>query len=70
MSVINRTREVSTYQTWYQFKRDLERRAGHNLPNWDWLEVKPKASLPWAESHLHLAFSALKRLEKQRGAGN
>ena len=67
MSVTNRTKEVSAYQTWYGFKRDLEKRAGRSLSNWDWLEVKPKASLPWAESYLHVAFSELKRLQKRRG---
>ncbi len=47
------------YTTWYQFKKDLERRLGHSLLNRRWLEVKPKAPLPWDDTHLREALSAV-----------
>ena len=49
------------YTTWYDFKKDFERQIGHGLLNWDWLEVKPKAPLPWNDSHLKAALSAVAR---------
>ena len=52
-----------SYTTWYEFKKDLEKRSGYVLVNWRWLEVKPRAPLPWDDSHLETAISALARLE-------
>ena len=47
------------YTTWYEFKKDLEKRAGSSLLNWDWLEVKPAVPLPWNAADMKAALSAL-----------
>ena len=43
------TTEVALYKTWYDFKRELQRRSGVVLLNKAWLQIKPKAPLPWSE---------------------
>ena len=58
MRVANRTNKIFPYTTWYEFKKDLEKKSGHVLLNWRWLEVKPKAPLPWNSSHMKEALSA------------
>ena len=59
---------VEKYTTWYEFKRDLEKRSGHMLVNWRWIEVKPKAPLPWNNSHMEATLSVLVRLEGHNAA--
>jgi hypothetical protein len=54
---------VTIYETWYEFKKDLEKRIGYCLLNWRWLRVKPKDPLPWNNSHMQTALSACARLE-------
>jgi hypothetical protein len=54
---------VTIYETWYQFKKDLEKRLGYSLLNRRWLEVKSKDPLPWYNSHMQAALSACARLE-------
>jgi hypothetical protein len=56
------------YTTWYEFKKDLEKRSGRMLVNWRWIEVKPKAPLPWNNSHMEAALSVLARLERHKAA--
>ena len=45
-------KEVPIYETWYDFKKELQRRSGITLSNERWLELKPKVPLPWPESKL------------------
>ena len=52
------------YPTWYGFKKELEKRLGYALLNWRWLEVKPKAPLPWNGSHMKAALSTMSRARK------
>lgn len=46
------TKEVSLYATWYDFKSELQRRSGVIILNRLWVQVKPKAPLPWYEFHM------------------
>jgi hypothetical protein len=57
---------VTLYETWYEFKKDLEKQVGHTLLNWCWLEVKPKDPLPWNNSHMRSVLSVCARLEKDK----
>lgn len=50
---------MHNYTTWYEFKRDLEKKTGRVLVNTDWLQLKPQAPLPWSSSQFR---SALKRV--------
>jgi hypothetical protein len=59
MKVANRTKEISSYTTWYEFKKDLGKKSGCIVLNWRWLEVKPKAPLPWNDSDMKAALSAI-----------
>jgi hypothetical protein len=61
-------RDNRSYTTWYEFKKDLEKRLGHSLLNWNWLAVKPEAPLPWDDSHMHVALSVLARLAGDKDA--
>jgi hypothetical protein len=47
------------YTTWYEFKKDLERKLGHSLSNWQWMDIKPRAPLPWDDAQLKATLSAL-----------
>ncbi len=38
---------MKSYETWYEFKRDLQARVGHGIYPSEWLRVKPKKALPW-----------------------
>jgi len=58
--------KMSDYPTWYEFKRDLEKRVGHCVVNTDWLRVKPAAPLPWDKPRLRSAIQKLSRIEKRR----
>jgi hypothetical protein len=60
------------YATWYEFKKDLERQLGYSLSNWRWIDVKPKAPLPWDYSHLNTILSVLagNRKLKNRPGGD
>ncbi len=66
MRVANRTKEISEYTTWYDFRKDLGKRLGYMPLNWRWLEVKPQAPLPWNDSHMQSVLSVVARLEKQK----
>lgn len=55
------------YPTWYDFKKDFERRVGYGLLNWDWLKVKPEAPLPWNGSHMKRSLLVLSRTERAKG---
>ena len=51
--------ENRLYNTWYEFKKDLEKRSGYSVLNWNWIEVKPKAPLPWNGSHMEATIARL-----------
>ncbi len=61
MTVDNGTKKILLYPTWYEFKKDLEKESGCVLVNWWWLEVKPKAPLPWNDAHMKVALSSVSR---------
>ena len=49
------SRRYVKYETWYEFKKDLEANLGCHLVNELWLQLKPKAPLPWDDSNMRLA---------------
>jgi hypothetical protein len=51
------------YTTWYEFKRDLEKKTGRVLFNTDWLQLKPQAPLPWSNSQFRSTVKKLARIE-------
>ena len=57
---------ATLYMTWYEFKKDLEKQLGYSLSNWWWIDVKPKAPLPWDDSQLKASLSALSNFGKVR----
>ena len=57
---------AAIYSTWYDFKKELERRLGHSVLNLDWLEVKPRAPLPWNNANMRTTLSTLARLENEK----
>ncbi len=63
MAVANGSKKILLYPTWYEFKKDLEKESGCVLVNWRWLEIKPKAPLPWDDSHMKAALSAVSRFK-------
>ena len=68
MRVANRTKEIPSYRTWYDFRKDLEKKLGYMPLNWLWLAVKPQAPLPWNDCHLQSVLSTVARLEEQKAA--
>ena len=54
------------YNTWYDFKKDLEKRLGHSVLNREWLRVKPKTALPWNSFNMKATFLRLSRLDYQK----
>lgn len=59
MRVTTGSKNTLQYMTWYEFKKDLEKRLGHSILNWDWFRVKPKTPLPWDYFNLKSAFLEL-----------
>lgn len=53
------TREMCSYSTWYDFKKELQRRSGLLILNRLWLQVKPRVPLPWYEPQMKQAISQL-----------
>lgn len=53
------TREVALYETWYDFKRELQKRSGVIVLNKVWFKVKPKCPLPWNDSQMGEAMKQL-----------
>ncbi|HEX9975889.1 MAG TPA: hypothetical protein VGA82_01445 [Dehalococcoidales bacterium] len=58
---------MSTYHTWYEFKRELERQINSPVLNGAWLRVKPASPLPWNNEHLRSTVAQLRRLNKSPG---
>ncbi len=53
------TKELALYETWYEFKRELQGRSGLIVLNALWREVKPAVPLPWCELQMKKALSQL-----------
>ena len=53
------TKELCTYDNWYDFKNELQRRSGILILNQLWLQIKPRAPLPWYELHMKEALGRL-----------
>jgi hypothetical protein len=68
MPEIKRNREISTllslpgqkYDTWYDFKKDLESLCGYPVLNTLWLRIKPQIALPWDKANIQSVLSKLK----------
>ena len=43
------------YKTWYEFKKELEANVERPLVNDVWLQLKPRAPLPWDLSQMKVA---------------
>ena len=65
MKVANRIKKVPSYTTWYEFRKDLAEQLGYTPLSSQWLEIKPKAPLPWNDSHMREAISTVARLKAQ-----
>ncbi|HEY32037.1 MAG TPA: hypothetical protein G4O10_02890 [Dehalococcoidia bacterium] len=50
------------YTTWYEFKKECEKRLGHSLLNSTWLKVKPIDHLPWDEADAETVISTIANL--------
>ena len=66
MKVATRTKNTTLYMTWYDFKKDLERRSGHSILNEDWFRVKPKTHLPWTSANLQSSLLKLTRKNERK----
>jgi len=52
----------ASYVTWYEFKKDLQKEANYIVLNKEWLQIKPRAPLPWDGSFVQ---SILLKLSKE-----
>ncbi|UCB43144.1 MAG: hypothetical protein JSV77_00390 [Dehalococcoidales bacterium] len=52
------------YATWYEFKKECERRLGHSLLNSIWLKVKPANHLPWDDIDAETVISTVAHLRR------
>lgn len=52
----------ASYNTWYEFKQDLQKEAKYSILNREWLQIKPREPLPWDSSSMQ---STLSKLLKQ-----
>lgn len=50
------------YSTWYEFKKECEKRLGYSLLNGKWSEAKPKKPLPWDDTDMEVILLTLARL--------
>ena len=64
MKVASRIKKISSYTTWYEFRKDLAEQLGYTPLSSQWLEIKPKAPLPWSDSHMHASLSALAKVKE------
>lgn len=60
----------TSYATWYEFKKDLQKRVGHSVLNQEWLQVKPQKPLPWNAPCMYGACSRLLKLEAKKASRN
>ena len=50
-----------SYYTWYDFKKELQRRSGIVVLNNSWFELKPRSPLPWYQQQMDEALSCLSK---------
>ncbi len=61
----NSVKTLICYETWYDFKKELQRRSGLVILNQTWFQTKPREPLPWNEMHMKTALIGLsKRIQK------
>ena len=65
MKVSNYRNDLTLYKTWYEFRKELGNKLGYIPLNSQWLEIKPRTSLPWDNSHMQTAVSSVTHLYKQ-----
>jgi hypothetical protein len=63
-SEIIRRNRFMKYVTWYEFKKECEKRLGHSLLNRTWLKVKPVNHLPWDDTDAETVISTITDLRK------
>jgi len=66
MKVASRIKKISSYTTWYEFRKDLAEQLGYTPLSSQWLEIKPKAPLPWNGSQMREVISTIARLKEQQ----
>ncbi len=59
ISLKDRAKCSTRYDTWNAFKRDLELNLWCHVANDIWLQVKPKRALPWNASDMVTAIDAI-----------
>jgi hypothetical protein len=52
----------SLYPTWYEFKKDLQKKLGRSVLNEEWLQVKPIEPLPWNKSYLKSTLATINNI--------
>jgi hypothetical protein len=52
------------YNSWFDFKRDIESRLGRGLPVSLWMRAKPNKPLPWRQADLQATLSEVRILQK------
>ncbi len=52
------------YTTWYEFKKECEKRLGQSLLNRTWLRVKPTNHLPWDDIDAETVLSKVAQLRR------
>jgi hypothetical protein len=57
----NSAKILISYETWYDFKKELQRRSGLVILNQTWFQAKPRDPLPWNEAHMKTALCGLSR---------
>jgi hypothetical protein len=55
--------DKSQYLTWYEFKKELQKKLGRCVLTQEWLHVKPRMPLPWDKSCMALVFSRCSNLK-------
>jgi hypothetical protein len=58
--------DLAVYQTWYDFKKELQRRSGIVLLNERWRQVRPEAPLPWNEIQMRQSSARLLDIIKSK----
>ena len=54
------------YNSWFDFKRDVESRLGRGLPVSLWMRAKPNKPLPWRQADLQATLSEVRILQQDQ----
>jgi hypothetical protein len=60
------TEKVGVYETWADFRHELQRRSGVVLLNPIWLQIRPKAPLPWDGDQMRAALERLTQGQREQ----